>query len=142
MPATGSGIANLNYDIRISANPMVNVGVQLDELTGDVIKGRGTGNLRITSGTTEPLTLQGRYNIESGSYEFTFQALLKKPFLLKRGGNNFIECPSEGRSAGRSEQKNRIHRPCQKIAGCRCNWCSAAPSFSIPFARSGHTAYR
>ena len=90
-PASGSGIANLNYDIRISANPMVNVGVQLDELTGDVIKGRGTGNLRITSGTTEPLTLQGRYNIESGSYEFTFQALLKKPFLLKRGGNNFIE---------------------------------------------------
>ena len=47
--------------------------------------------MRITSGTTEPLTLQGRYNIESGSYEFTFQALLKKPFLLKRGGNNFIE---------------------------------------------------
>lgn len=88
---TGGTASNLNYVIRLNATPLVNVGVILDDLTGDVIRGRGTGNLRITSGTSQPLTLQGRYNIDAGSYEFTFQALLKKPFLLRKGGNNYIE---------------------------------------------------
>jgi hypothetical protein len=92
MTSISSGAAtNLNYVVRLSATPLVNIGVILDELTGDVIKGRGNGNLRITSGTSQPLSLQGRYNIEAGSYEFTFQALLKRPFILRRGGNNYIE---------------------------------------------------
>lgn len=90
-PQSLGGAANLNYDIHLAANPLVNVSVILDDLTGDAIKGRGTGNLELTSGTSAPLTLQGRYTIEAGSYEFTFQSVLKKPFLLKEGGNNYIE---------------------------------------------------
>ena len=90
-PESLGAAANLTYDIRLSATPLVNVSVVLDELTGDAIKGRGTGNLQLTSGTSAPLTLQGRYNIDAGSYEFTFQSFLKKPFQLKEGGNNYIE---------------------------------------------------
>ena len=90
-PQSLGAAANLNYEIHMAANPLVNVSVILDELTGDAIKGRGTGNLQITAGTAAPLTLQGRYNIDAGSYEFTFQSFLKKPFLLKEGGNNYIE---------------------------------------------------
>ncbi len=81
---------NITYDVRITANPAVNVTVQIDELTGDQVRGRGTGTLNIRSGTSAPLSLRGRFDIDEGDYLFTFQSLFKKPFKLRKGGNNFI----------------------------------------------------
>ncbi len=82
---------NIKYEVNLTANPLVNVEVILDELTGDVIKGRGVGNLRLRAGTSEPLSIRGRYDIQEGSYLFTFQSFFKKPFQLRPGANNFIE---------------------------------------------------
>ncbi|MGZ3887324.1 MAG: translocation/assembly module TamB domain-containing protein [Flavisolibacter sp.] len=91
-PAALSGAAtNLQYDITLTATPLVNMEVILDELTGDIIKGRGSGTLRIHSGTTEPLTINGHYNIDEGNYLFTFQSFFKKPFVLRPASNNYIE---------------------------------------------------
>lgn len=82
---------NLTYQINLTANPLVNIEVILDELTGDIIKGRGTGTLFISAGTSEPLNIRGRYDIAEGSYLFTFQSFFKKPFTIRPGGNNYIE---------------------------------------------------
>lgn len=79
------------YDVDITANPMVTVKVILDELTGDEIKGKGSGSLNIRSGTAEPLALRGRFDIEEGNYLFTFQSFFKKPFELRKDAENFIE---------------------------------------------------
>lgn len=87
----GGAASNISYTVNLNANPMVNMEVVLDELTGDIIKGRGTGNLFISSGTNEPLNIRGRYEIEQGSYLFTFQSFFKKPFVLRPGGNNYID---------------------------------------------------
>ncbi len=83
--------SNIIYDVDIAANPMVNVKVVLDPLTGDEIKGRGNGALNIHSGTNEPLSIRGRYDIEEGNYLFTFQSFFKKPFVLRKGSDNYIE---------------------------------------------------
>jgi hypothetical protein len=82
---------NLKFNITLAANPMVNMEVILDDLTGDVIKGRGSGILTITSGTTTPLAINGRFDIYEGNYQFTFQSFFKKPFVLKPQANNYIE---------------------------------------------------
>lgn len=82
---------NIVYDVDITANPMVTVKVIIDELTGDEIKGKGSGTLNIRSGTSEPLSLRGRFDIEEGSYLFTFQSFFKKPFELKKEAHNYIE---------------------------------------------------
>ncbi len=82
---------NIIYDVEVTATPLVTVKVVLDELTGDEIKGRGAGTLKMRSGTSEPLSLRGRFDIEEGDYLFTFQSFFKKPFVLKKGENNFIE---------------------------------------------------
>jgi hypothetical protein len=82
---------NITYEVNLTANPLVNIEVVLDDLTGDVIRGRGTGNLRLRAGTQEPLSLRGRYDIQEGSYLFTFQSFFKKPFVLRSGANNYIE---------------------------------------------------
>lgn len=82
--------SNITYDVNVTANRKLLVRVILDDLTGDEIKGRGYGTLNIKSGSTEPLTMQGQFNIEEGDYMFTFQSFFKKPFTLRSGGENYI----------------------------------------------------
>ena len=86
-----SATTNIIYDIDVTATPLVSVRVVLDDLTGDEIKGKGSGNLNIKSGSSEPLSIRGRYDITEGNYLFTFQSFFKKPFVLKKGSNNYIE---------------------------------------------------
>ncbi|MBP6023228.1 translocation/assembly module TamB domain-containing protein [Ferruginibacter sp.] len=76
---------NLLIDMDIAANPACKIDVILDEATGDIIKGQGNGNLKIRVGTTEPITMRGRFDITKGDYTFNFQTFLKKPFKLNRG---------------------------------------------------------
>lgn len=82
---------NLTVDLDVTANNKVMIDVILDEVSGDVIKAVGNGRLLIKAGTIEPLTIKGRYNIERGNYDFNFQSLLKKPFVLLPNTNNYIE---------------------------------------------------
>lgn len=81
----------LDIDLDIKANNLTNINVILDELTGDIIKATGSGSLRIHTGTLDPLTMRGRYDIDKGSYNFNFQSVIKKPFLFQEGSGNFIE---------------------------------------------------
>lgn len=82
---------NLSVELDIYANNYVMIDVILDELTGDVIKSKkGNGVLKIKAGTTEPLSITGRYNIDEGSYDFNFQSLVRKPFLLLPDAGNYI----------------------------------------------------
>ncbi|HEY5969127.1 MAG TPA: translocation/assembly module TamB domain-containing protein, partial [Chitinophagaceae bacterium] len=62
-----------------------------DELTNDEIHGHGEGNLRIISGTSEKMTMRGRFDINDGVYNFSFQSFFKKPFELNKYVNNYIE---------------------------------------------------
>jgi hypothetical protein len=86
--STPSG--NLGIELDLKANALLRVDVVLDELSGDIISAIGTGNLKIRTGTKEATTMNGRYNIESGSYSFNFQDIFKKPFTLERGSGSYI----------------------------------------------------
>ncbi len=77
--------SNIKVDMAITANPYAKIDVILDETTGDVIRAQGSGKLNITAGTTDPLTIRGRYDIEQGQYTFNFQTFLKTPFNLQQG---------------------------------------------------------
>ncbi len=85
------GRFDLTVDMKLTINNQVMIDVILDELTGDVIKAEGNGVLRIRAGTTEPINLRGRYNIDRGDYVFNFQGLIRKPFILMPGVGNYIE---------------------------------------------------
>jgi hypothetical protein len=80
----------MTFDIDLTADPHTTIEVILDETTGDVVKGRGRGTLNIHSATDEPLALNGNFDIEEGSYLFTFQSFFKRPFELRKGSDNFI----------------------------------------------------
>ncbi|MDZ4071258.1 MAG: translocation/assembly module TamB domain-containing protein [Sediminibacterium sp.] len=82
---------NLTVDLDLTATNKTEIDVILDDLTGDVIKATGNGRLRIRAGTTEPLSIRGRYNIEKGNYDFNFQSFIRKPFELIPNAGNYIE---------------------------------------------------
>ena len=82
--------SKITYDLDVTANPKVEMKFVMDDLTGDEIKGRGSGTLNIHSSTTEPLSIHGRFDITEGSYNYTFQSFFKKPFEIKKGGENYI----------------------------------------------------
>ena len=81
---------DLTVDLDVTANTKVNIDVILDELTGDIVKAKGNGRLRILAGTTTPLTIKGRYNIDFGQYDFNFQSFIRKPFEML-DADNYIE---------------------------------------------------
>ena len=76
---------NILVDMNLTATPTCKIDVILDEALGDVIKGRGNGQLNIRVGTKEPLSIRGIYDITDGEYTFNFQTLLKKYFTIRKG---------------------------------------------------------
>ena len=85
------GGTNVIVDLDLTANPLAQIDVILDAVTGDIIKANGNGRLRIHAGTSESLTINGRYEIQKGSYDFNFQSFIQKPFELLEGAGSFIE---------------------------------------------------
>jgi hypothetical protein len=81
----------LNVDLDLTANNKARVDVILDELTGDVISATGNGRLKINVPASGDMTMNGRYNIENGNYNFNFQSFIRKPFELRENADNYIE---------------------------------------------------
>lgn len=82
---------NLTVDLNVTANENVMIDVILDADAGEAIRAVGNGKLHIISGTIEPLSIRGRYNIDRGDYVFNFQNFIRKPFVLLPGAGNYIE---------------------------------------------------
>ena len=82
--------SRLTIDLDLTVNNKAQVDVILDDLSGDVIRGVGHGRLAMHIANGD-VTMNGRYIIERGSYDFNFQSFIKKPFILRGGENNFIE---------------------------------------------------
>jgi TamB, inner membrane protein subunit of TAM complex len=83
--------SNLLVNLNVDANNYVNIYMILDPLSGDVIKTNGRGNLVMSVGTYQDLTLNGSYEIDRGAYNFTFQSFIHKPFVFKEGVGNYIQ---------------------------------------------------
>lgn len=82
---------NIHMDLDLTANPLCRIDVIMDEMSGDKLSATGTGNIKIKTGTIDPTVMRGRYQIESGNYNYSFQTIIKKPFELEGGEKSYIE---------------------------------------------------
>ncbi|MES2478372.1 MAG: translocation/assembly module TamB domain-containing protein [Bacteroidota bacterium] len=75
--------------VKISAvlNSLMDVTLVLDPNTGDQINATGNGNLSINVPANEDYSMFGNYNIEKGSYTFTFRQVLSKTFNINSGSS-------------------------------------------------------
>jgi hypothetical protein len=85
-----TGFMNLRLNLDLIANPLCRIEVIMDEVSGDIIKCTGSGNLKVQYASNGTTTMNGRYTVNQGLYTFNFQTLIRKPFSLS-GDNNYIE---------------------------------------------------
>jgi len=82
---------NFTVNLDVTANNYANVYLIIDPLTKDIIKANGHGNLQMRVGTNENMSMRGRYVIDQGNYNFSFQSFIKKPFIFMQGADNYIQ---------------------------------------------------
>jgi hypothetical protein len=74
---------DMNFDLEVT--PDAEVQIIFDSKIGDVMKGRGSGNLNITL-NKGAFKMTGDYIIEDGDYLFTLKNILNKSFSVENGG--------------------------------------------------------
>ncbi len=79
-------LLGLNFEMELNVTPDAQIQLIFDERTGDIIQGRGRGNLRMQLFRTGEFLMYGDYIIETGDYLFTYQSFINKPFSVRRGG--------------------------------------------------------
>jgi hypothetical protein len=75
---------DLNFDLEVT--PAAEVQIIFDSKVGDVMKGRGSGNLNINLDKKGNFKISGDYIIEDGDYLFTLRNILNKSFSVENGG--------------------------------------------------------
>ncbi len=79
-------LEGVNFFLDLEATPDAEVHLIFDELAGDVIRGRGKGNLKMAYDKDDDFTLFGNYEISKGDYHFTWENIIDKKFDLVPGG--------------------------------------------------------
>ncbi|MCK5028203.1 MAG: translocation/assembly module TamB [Bacteroidales bacterium] len=75
----------LNFELEIT--PDVEAQLIFDSKIGDVIRGKGEGDLKMEIGSDNDFKMYGDFTIEEGDYLFTLQNVINKKFKIERGSN-------------------------------------------------------
>ncbi|HVY74691.1 MAG TPA: translocation/assembly module TamB domain-containing protein, partial [Puia sp.] len=86
-----SGQENFTVNVDVTANNYANIYLIIDPLTRDIIKATGHGNLQLQVGTNTNMNMRGKYEIDRGNYNFSFQSFIRKPFVFMEGADNYIQ---------------------------------------------------
>jgi len=79
-------LSGLQINMILEVTPDAEVQIIFDPKLGDIIKGRGNGNLDMKISTTGNFVMYGEYTIEEGDYLFTLQNFINKKFTIESGG--------------------------------------------------------
>ncbi len=79
-------LRGLSLDMDLSMTPDAEMNLIFDEIAGDNIKSRGTGDFQIKIPRGGSVEMSGEYRIEQGDYLFTLFRVINKKFAIKRGG--------------------------------------------------------
>ncbi|MDG1252584.1 MAG: translocation/assembly module TamB domain-containing protein [Schleiferiaceae bacterium] len=74
-----------DFGLSVHVNPDITARIILDETVGDVIEGKGSGDLRIDFPHGGDLQMNGLLTLQEGTYLFTLQNLVNKPFSVEPG---------------------------------------------------------
>lgn len=80
-------LKKVTLDCDVEATTDATVNLMIDREDGDVIKGQGTGALKITLNNLGELFIAGNYRIESGNYLFSMQNVISKRFIIEKGSS-------------------------------------------------------
>lgn len=80
-----------NYAIRMNFNleitPDAYTEIIFDKRSGDIIRGRGEGNIELRYDSRGDLLMYGNYTIKEGWYNFTMAGIVNKEFVIDKGSH-------------------------------------------------------
>lgn len=79
-------LKGLNFEMSVTVTPDAEVQLIFDEQAGDIIKGRGAGDIKLVITREGEFKMYGNYTIQSGEYLFTLLNWVNKPFTVMQGG--------------------------------------------------------
>ncbi|MFN0276009.1 MAG: translocation/assembly module TamB domain-containing protein, partial [Chitinophagales bacterium] len=79
-------ISVVNFDMFLDINQDSKVIILLNSEESDVLEAKGNGRLHIEANTIDKLEMNGTITVSEGSYNFSFENLLTKKFILRPGG--------------------------------------------------------
>jgi hypothetical protein len=88
---------NFSLDLDIDATDLAKLKIMLP---GDIgtIDAKGDGNVKLSTSTTEDLSMYGKYTISSGRFQLSLMNLVMRNFTLQKGGSiSWSGSPTEGR---------------------------------------------
>ena len=83
-PTTANDM-NVKIDLQIEVNQNADMELIVDPKGGDVITGKGNGNLRVEFDSFSDVKLYGTYTLNNGYYLFTLQNFIRKEFKIDQG---------------------------------------------------------
>jgi hypothetical protein len=83
---TTEELKGLNLEMNLTVTEDAEVQLIFDEKTGDIIKGRGEGDITLAINRSGEFKMYGSYQISRGEYLFTLLNWVNKPFTVSSGG--------------------------------------------------------
>lgn len=77
----------IDLSANISLNDKAVLNIVIDPLTGDKLSVQGSSTLLFGIDPSGDMSLSGRYEITKGSYDFSFYKLVKRQFIIEKGGS-------------------------------------------------------
>ncbi len=80
-------LSGIQLDLNIDVTPDAYAEIIFDIKTGDIIRGRGRGDLRLEVDTKGDFNMFGSLAFSEGAYNFTLSGIINKEFQIKSGSN-------------------------------------------------------
>ena len=84
--STITELKGLNFEMNLTLTDAAEVQLIFDEQAGDIIRGRGDGDVKLTINREGEFRMYGNYVIRRGEYLFTLLNWVNKPFTVTEGG--------------------------------------------------------
>ena len=78
--------SGVDFEMTLTFTPEAEVQVIYDEVTSNVLVGRGRGDLSVKVKRNGDFTVYGQYDVEEGQYLYTAYGFIAKPFTIRNGG--------------------------------------------------------
>ncbi|MFH0866656.1 MAG: translocation/assembly module TamB domain-containing protein [Bacteroidota bacterium] len=80
-------LAGMTLNFGLDVTPDADVQIIFDSKIGDIIKARGSGNIRMEITTLGDFNMYGDYVIDEGDYLFTLKNVINKKFIIQKGSS-------------------------------------------------------
>lgn len=84
--AKSGDLQGLTFEMNLSITDDAEVQLIFDAQAGDIVKGRGVGDIRLVINREGEFKMYGTYRIRRGEYMFTLLNWVNKPFTVEEGG--------------------------------------------------------